>query len=61
MRVRVFCKLVVLLVVMAFNEYFIPKALKWRCNDQNNETRTKNFEFKAYDSISKINSILKIK
>ena len=61
MRVRVFCKLVVLLVVMAFNQYFIPKALKLPCNDQNNETSTKNFEFKAYDSISKINSILKIK
>ena len=41
MRVRVFCKLVVLLVVMAYNEYFIPKALKWRCNDQNNETSKK--------------------
>ena len=41
MRVRVFCKLVVLLVVMAYNEYFIPKAQKWRCNDQNNETSKK--------------------
>ena len=41
MRVRVFCKLVALLVVMAYNEYFIPKAQKWRCNDQNNETSKK--------------------
>ena len=41
MRVRVFFKLVVLLVVIAFNEYFIPKALKWPCIDQNNETSKK--------------------
>ena len=59
MRLRVFCKLVVLLVVMAYNEYFIPKTLKWRCNDQNNET-SKKFEFQAYDSISNIDSILKV-
>ena len=37
-RFRVFCKFVVLLVVVAFTEYFIPKALKWRCNGRKNET-----------------------
>ena len=37
-RLRVFCKLVVLLVVMAFTEYCIANALKGRCNDKNNET-----------------------
>ena len=35
---RVYCKLVVLLVVMAMTGYLIPKTLKWRFNDKNNET-----------------------
>ena len=35
---RVYCKLVVLLVVMALTGYLIPKSLKWRFNDKSNET-----------------------
>ena len=46
---------------MAFTEYFIVKALKWRCNDKNNMTLAENDEYETYESISKINSILKIK
>ena len=55
-----FCKLVVLLVVEAFTDYFILKAL----NDAVIVRTIKlaaDLEFEVYDSISKINSILKIK
>ena len=39
----------------------MPKALKWRCNDKLVMRLAENDEFKTYNSISKINSIFKIK
>ena len=49
-RLRVFCKLVVLLVVVAMTGYLILKTLKWRFNDKNKEL-AKNDKFETYDSI----------
>ena len=35
------CKMVVLLLVVAFTEYFILKAPKWHCNGKKNESSLK--------------------
>ena len=55
-RLRVFCKLVALRVVVAFTEYFIPKALK-SPGMVRRMRLAENDEFETIDSISKINTI----
>ena len=57
---RVYCKLVVLLVEIAVTEYLIPKALKSPGMVERMRL-AENDEFETYDSIWKLNSILKIK